>query len=215
LEEKPKSTRSQRLKESSQQRRTQEKLNVRLAIIEAASELFLETGYERFSLRQVAERLGYSPGTLYLYFQDKDDLLFTLMNDGVVKLNQALRNALTNEDLRQRLYAMSKAYVDFGLENPSHYQLMFMQRPDFILRQGAETPTPMLEIFGMWQGLVEEAMREGVLRMGNPVSTCDAFWSLLHGVVSLAILMPVFDAKRIEEMVNTSLEMIVTGIHKA
>lgn len=214
MEEKPKSTRSQRLKESSQQRRVQDKLDVRQAILEASSELFLQTGYERFSLRQVAEKLGYSPGTLYLYFQDKDALLFAIMNEGVLKLSYTLREAFQISDVRQRMVASSKAFVDFGLQNPAYYQLIFMQRPDFIIRQGIGTPPPMLEIFSSWQAMVEEAMRVGILRMGNPISTCDAFWSLLHGVVSLAILMPIFDAKRIEDMVAVCLEMIVTGIHK-
>jgi AcrR family transcriptional regulator len=52
--------------------------------VDAAGALFLEQGYERFSLRKVAERIGYSPTTIYLYFRDKDDLLFTVVDEGFV-----------------------------------------------------------------------------------------------------------------------------------
>ncbi len=59
---------------------------MRQAILTASTELFLEHGYHNFSLRQVAEKIGYSPGTIYLYFQDKDAILFTIMEEGCCSL---------------------------------------------------------------------------------------------------------------------------------
>jgi AcrR family transcriptional regulator len=59
-----------------QAERLRKALRYRQAILTAAGALFLEQGYERFSLRKVAERIGYSPTTIYPYFRDKDDLLF-------------------------------------------------------------------------------------------------------------------------------------------
>ena len=71
-------TQAERLRQAIRHRRDQEKQELRQTILNAAGELFLEQGYERFSLRKVAERIGYSPTTIYLYFRDKDDLLFTV-----------------------------------------------------------------------------------------------------------------------------------------
>jgi AcrR family transcriptional regulator len=205
-------TRAERLREASQQRREQEKQEVRQAILAASSELFLEHGYANFSLRQVAEKIGYSPGTIYLYFQDKDAVLFTIMEEGVRRFGELLREAATITDVRDRLAAISRAYVDFGLGYPTHYQLMFMQRTDFLVRD--TDAQPIIAIFELWKNVVEDAMKAGVLRMGDPVSTGDTLWALLHGVVSIAISMPRFDKKRVEEMVDTTLEMISTGLHK-
>ena len=208
-------TRNKRLREASQQRRTQEKQEVRQAILAAATELFLEHGYHNFSLRQVAEKIGYSPGTIYLYFKDKDAILFTIMEEGVARFGQMLAEAASVSDARERLTRIGEAYIRFGVQNPAHYQLMFMQRPDYLAREPQNTAQPIAEIFDLWRKVVEDAMQAGVLSFGDPTSTGDVLWALLHGVVSIAILMPNFDQSRIHDMTGKALEMLTTGLHKA
>jgi AcrR family transcriptional regulator len=213
LSKKP-STREERLREASQQRRSEEKQEIRQAILQAASQLFLQHGYQHFSLRQVAEKIGYSPGTIYLYFKDKDEILFTIMSEGILHLNQMLSDAANVADPRLRLGSIGRAYVDFGIQNPAHFQLMFMQRTDYLIRDGDTVPQPIQDIFNLWRQVVEDSMKAGILRMGDPTSAGDALWALLHGVVSIAILMPNFDKKRIQDMTETAIEMMTNGLHK-
>jgi AcrR family transcriptional regulator len=208
------SNRTERLRDASQQRRNQLKTEVRQAILDAASVLFVEQGYQSFSLRQVAERIGYSPGTIYLYFKDKDDILITIMNEGIARFSQTLMEAGTVPDIRQRLGVIGRAYVNFGLHNPAHYQLMFVQRTDYLERTGNESPQVLFQILALWQAVIEEAMKAGILRLGDPISTSDTLFAMLHGVVCVAILMPRFDEKRINEMIDTTLEMLTNGLHR-
>lgn len=86
---------AERLQASSLQRREQQKENLRGAILAAAGELFLEQGYEAFSMRQVAERIGYSATTIYRYYEDKDDLLFAIVHEGFTEFQRALVAALS------------------------------------------------------------------------------------------------------------------------
>jgi AcrR family transcriptional regulator len=206
--------RAERLREASKQRRTQEKQEVRQSILQVSTELFLEYGYEHFSLRQVAERIGYSPGTIYLYFRDKDAVLFTILNEGITRFGQVLAEAASVSDPGERLTRIGRAYVEFGLTNPVYFKLMFMQRADYLRRPDTAIPEPLIAIFDLWRTAVEDAMKVGLLRLGDPVSTGDAFWALLHGVVSIAILMPEFDKKRVNEMIETALEMMSKGLHR-
>ena len=208
------SNRAERLREASKQRRTQEKQEVHQAILQASTELFLEVGYEHFSLRQVAERIGYSPGTIYLYFQDKDDVLFAIMNDGITRFSHVLGEAASVSDPRERLMRMGRAYVEFGRTNSVYFKLMFMQRADYFLRSDTAIPEPLVAIFTLWRTAVEDAMKVGLLRMGDPVSTGDALMALLHGVVFFAILMPKFNEKRTNDMIETALEMMSKGLHR-
>jgi AcrR family transcriptional regulator len=205
-------TRAERLREASRQRRSQEKQEVRVAILQASSELFLERGYASFSLRQVAERIGYSPGTIYLYFRDKDDVLMTIMGEGVARFVEMLTAAAATSDPRERLVELGRAYIAFGVGYPAYYQLMFMQRTDYLIREST-APQPVLGIFELWRTVVEDAMQAGVLRHGDPVSTGDTLWALLHGIVSIALLMPNFDQARIDAMTETAIEMIRGGVH--
>src|SRR5258707_15357238 len=135
-EEKTESPRAERLRTAMRQRQEQEKQELRQTILRAAAGLFLEQGYERFSLRQVAERVGYSPTTIYLYFRNKDDLLFTVVDEGFVRFGQQLAAAAeSQEDPWERIIALGRAYVTFALQNPVYYQLMFMQRTDFLTQR--------------------------------------------------------------------------------
>src|SRR2546427_9900091 len=95
-------TQAERLRKAIRHRQAQEKQDLRQAILTAAGELFLEQGYERFSLRKVAERIGYSPTTIYLYFRDKDDLLFTVVDEGFERFGHQLAAAAARREARWR-----------------------------------------------------------------------------------------------------------------
>ena len=190
-------TRAERLRDASRQRRDQEKQDVRQAILDAAAELFREHGYERFSLRQVAERIGYSPTTIYLYFTDKDDLLFTVADVGFTRFGEQLMAAAASTvDPTERLTALGRAYIDFGIENPVYYQLMFMQRGDFLMGQREGECTSRIDSFGVLQQAVRDAIDASAVPSGDPAPYADALWALVHGIVAMAITMPFFPAER-------------------
>jgi AcrR family transcriptional regulator len=208
-------TRAERLRQAIRHRQAQEKQELRQAILAAAGELFLEQGYEHFSLRKVAERIGYSPTTIYLYFRDKDDLLFTVVNEGFLRFGQQLAAAAQrHEDPWERLIALGRAYVTFGLEHPVYYQLMFMQRTDFLTHTPSGESEPRIASFQLLRQAVQQAIDAGVLRPGDAESYSDVLWALVHGMVSLAIKMPMFDASRVQRTMETAWQMECQGLRK-
>ncbi len=206
-------TQAERMRQAIRHRQEQEKQELRQSILTAAGELFLEQGYERFSLRKVAERIGYSPTTIYLYFRDKDDLLFTVVDEGFVRFGQELaRAAASTEDHWERLIALGRAYVNFGLQNPVYYQLMFVQRTDFLMHHSAGESQPRIAAFRILQQTVQEAIDAGVLRPGDAETYSDALWALVHGMTSLAISMPTFYAERISRTMEVAWQMECEGL---
>src|SRR5919112_3798302 len=112
------STQAERLREVSRRRRERQKDDLRRAILDAAAALFLEHGYEGLSMRQIAERIGYSATTIYRYYEDKDDLLFAIVQEGFLRFGQQLAKAAqSSDDPRERLPALGHAYIEFGLKN--------------------------------------------------------------------------------------------------
>ena len=209
------SSRSERLRAASRQRRAAEKQELRQAILKAAGELFLQHGYEQFSLRQVAEQIGYSPGTIYLYFRNKDDLLMAVVSEGFERFGQSLRTAAeSTTDARQRLHALMDAYIHFGLENPVLYRLMFMQRTDFLVERSEGLLQPKINSFAVLEETVQAGLAAHALPPGEVLSTADALWSLSHGLVSLAISLPIFDEERIRAGVQR-LHELLRQIHPA
>ena len=57
------------------ERRARQKKFLRQEILDAASELFVRDGYENVSMRRIADKIEYSPTTIYIYFKDKAELL--------------------------------------------------------------------------------------------------------------------------------------------
>jgi AcrR family transcriptional regulator len=208
-------TQAERLHRAIRHRQAQEKQTLRQTILTAAGELFLEQGYERFSLRKVAERVGYSPTTIYLYFRDKDDLLFTVVEEGFVQFGRQLVAAAESQaDPWERIIALGRAYVNFALQNPIYYQLMFMQRTDFLTQKQMGESQPRIASFHMLQQAVQQAIDAGVLRPGDAESYSDVLWAMVHGMASLAISMPAFDASRIQRTMETAWQMECQGLRQ-
>jgi len=207
-------TQAERIREVSRRRREQEKESLRRTILDAAAALFLEHGYEGLSMRQIAERIGYSATTIYRYYEDKDDLLFAIVQEGFQRFGRQLSKAARAcSDPRERLPALGHAYIAFGLKNPVYYRLMFMQRFDLMFESRAEESAPMIESFEVLRESVEQAMEAGILRQGDPLTTSNVIWATVHGITSLAIA----DSKRfgkgqVRESAELAMRMIRDGL---
>jgi AcrR family transcriptional regulator len=208
-------TQAQRLHQAIRHRQDQEKQALRQMILTTAGELFLEQGYDHFSLRKVAERIGYSPTTIYLYFRDKDDLLFTVVDEGFTRFGQQLAAAAAStEDPWERIIALGRAYVAFGLQNQVYYQLMFMQRADFLTREKEGAGQPRLATFLVLQQAVQQAIDAGVLRPGDAESYSHVLWALVHGMVSLAISLPAFYGTHVQRTMEIAWQMECQGLRQ-
>jgi len=184
-------TRAERVRLGSRRRRDQEKQELRQAILNAASELILEMGYERFSLRRVAERIGYSATTIYLYFENKDALVAAVIEEGFSRFLRALE-AVDTPDPLGRIADLGRAYVRFALANRVYYQLMFMQRADLLryTRRGGDgrgTGEHPDSSFGVLLRAVRSAIDAGALRPGDARAYSFVLWAAVHGVASLVI----------------------------
>jgi AcrR family transcriptional regulator len=187
-------TRSARIQAKSASRRQQRKAELRRAIIKAAETLFLEHGYEHFSLRQVAETIGYSPTTIYLHFADKDELLFTVVLEGFRRFADMLKAGYDSaEHPKDKLTAIGRAYLEFGLTYPVHYRLMFMQRGEFLTRAlpagYADDCDAPIESFAVLTQTLEECQQAGILRPGEVMNYANLVWMTIHGIVALTISM--------------------------
>ncbi|NDJ53309.1 MAG: TetR/AcrR family transcriptional regulator [Chloroflexi bacterium] len=209
-------TREERIRRKSRKRREDEKQEVRQAILSAATALFLKLGTEGFSLRGVAEEAGYSPGTIYLYFENKDDLLYTVADEGFQRFLIMLHDAASdNLEPIDQLRQMANAYVSFGLDYPAHYRVMFIDRTDFIASD--ERAQDWQATLQALRDTVQKAIDSGDFQPVDVAATSDALWAFLHGAVSLAITMQSFDAERRASMLSMTHQLIdtlVDGLRK-
>src|SRR5712675_693874 len=110
------------------ERKERDRVEMRQRIIDAAIQMFLKEGYEKTSIRNIAEKIEYSPATIYLYYKDKDELLYDVQKQAFEKLAQVFREKVTAKDPIKRLEQIMFNYVRFGKNNPELYDLMFIIR---------------------------------------------------------------------------------------
>lgn len=182
-------TRQRRTQQKSLERREQQKTDLRAAILQAAIRLFeAGGGYEQFSLRQVAEEVGYSPTTIYLYFKDKDDLLLHVVFEGFRAFGQMLQAGYdAGTTPLERLRLVGVAYLEFGLSHPVHYRLMFMQRSEMMFQKLEGYLHSVIDSFELLQSAVHEALEQGFLAPHPLEAYTSLLWADVHGIVALQI----------------------------
>lgn len=200
-------------KKTHRRRREDQKLQLRNIILQKASEMFVEFGYNNFSMRKLAERIGCSVSTLYLYFRDKDDLLFTVVDEAFTLFRRQLDEAaVSTAEPWERLKRLGEAYVRFGLNHPAYYQLMFMWRIDYLIETRRDE-APRVGAFQILNDAVRSAIDEGVMQQRDAIIYSDILWATMHGIVALAIQMPMFDEDRTTKLLHHTQQMIYDALH--
>lgn len=164
-------------------------------------------------MRAVAERAGYTATTIYRYFEDKDDLLFSMVAEGLSAFTAALREGReAGEDPLSRIEGMGLAYVRFGLDHPALYRLLFIQRPDFLGRSRGEVQTLRVENFTLLREAVVSAMSAGAVTADDGAAVSMSLWAVVHGVTSLAITMPGVSRAQADLMARQAVGWCLQGI---
>jgi len=188
------------------ERKEKQKQEIRKAILDASMKLFVEQGFENVSIRKIADLIEYSPTTVYLYFKDKNEILFNLHEIGFQKFAEYTADIWEVKNPLLRLHKMGERYVRFGLENPAYYDLMF------ILKAPMEALDAMKDCewksgdkaLGRLKELLQECMDRKFIKEGDVDSMAMAIWGMVHGMVSLAI------RDRLEKLVPTPDDVIPT-----
>ena len=160
------------------ERRAREKEQLRRQILVAARELFVNEGYENVSMRKIANKIEYSPTTIYLYFKDKADLLDSVCKETLLNLLNTLERLKKDiSDPVEALRESGKAYVEFGLKYPQDYKLTFVIRPQFQKGLGLQEGSVGEKVFNYLRETVSDCIRQKRFRQVDVETTGQVLWS--------------------------------------
>lgn len=169
------------------ERRKREKRNMQGLVLKTAMRLFLDEGFEKVTIRRIADEIEYSPATIYLYFTNKDDILFALHERGFEELHKRQQEVLSIKDPIERLKRHGHVYIAFALDQPEYYDLMFIMRSPARKFAEGEEWTAGRRSYELLRKNVEDCIAAGRLPEGNLDVAAFSVWSLVHGIVSLII----------------------------
>lgn len=175
----------------SAERRKREAAETRQKILDAARDLFVQNGFDATSMRAIAERIEYTPTAIYHHFQNKEALLDELCSQDFRELARAFQRIGEVADPVERIVRAGKAYVDFGLEHPQHYEFMFMTRrpTSHDTTNGPAKGDPGEDAYAFLRAAVAEAIEGGRFKdeYDDPDAVAQILWGSLHGQLSLRI----------------------------
>jgi AcrR family transcriptional regulator len=151
-----------------------------------------ETKSLEFSLRELARRAGVSHNAPYKHFADKRELLAAVSAAGFEMLTKRMAREIARLcDPREQLFAMLRAYIDHGVENPALYSLMFggylggpdRSRPAIELAEAEKTKALLAGVIsagGLGRAIPHTPRNER--KIAGAILAC---WSLVHGLTLL------------------------------
>lgn len=189
---------------------------MRQLILDAALKMFLEVGYAKTSIRNIADSIEYSPGTIYLYYKDKDELLYGVQHQAYAKLLEVFQKKAKDKNPAKRLREICQAYIEFGLKNPGLYDLMFIIRSPMNVDETIHK-TNGGNCLGYLSQCVAECIEQKLIKFEDAKSSTLQVWSLAHGLVSLDIRcrlrVMIQDENAVYEMLgatmNNYLDMVI------
>lgn len=181
------------------------------AILDAARALVAQNGYADLSMRKVARSVGCSPGTIYLYYENKDALYAALIDEAVGLLIDAYGPAFEIRDPVERLEAFCRSYIGFALGYPELYKTMYLElRVD----PGAVSPDGYRRARKPLQDTadaLEEAHAQGLLHAPSPIEGATVVWASLHGMLSLLLARQVDPRADRDRLLDLTVAHVVAG----
>jgi AcrR family transcriptional regulator len=192
------------------ERRARHKEALRRQILDAAREVFVREGYENVSMRKIAEKIEYSPTTIYLYFKDKADLLNRLCEEVFARLGLIIEKIFAESaDPGERLHLGLRAYVDFGLTNPNDYRVAFL------IGQRGQTPSELptaWRVYGYLRSTVEDCVRTERFRSVDVEAATQTLWAAAHGITSLLIIHDDFPWVDKDQLIEMVIQTSIAGL---
>ncbi|MCE6992133.1 TetR/AcrR family transcriptional regulator [Dyadobacter sp. CY323] len=192
------------------ERKEREKQDMRNLIIESATQLFLKHGYDKTSIRNIADDIEYSPATIYLYFKDKDEIFYVIHENAFELLNKELRKNEAIENAFDRLGGIGRTYMKFALENPDYYDLMFIMRAPLSQIKSEQKWEAGECAFGYVTETIGACLEQKLIKPADKFLLAMSVWSFVHGLVSLYVrermcVFPLSD-DLLRDMLYSSLE---------
>jgi TetR/AcrR family transcriptional regulator len=175
------------------ERRGEEKERRRAEILDAAEALYAEKGWDALTVDQVARSARLSRALVYVYFRDKEELLFAIGERAMHLMRDRFIEAAASQALGlDQVEAIGRSYMSYAFEFPHYFD--FCSR--FQAHSVAIEPGPHEvgchaagdEALAAVVQAIETGIRDGSIRtdVGEPKLLATTLWAFTHGIIQLA-----------------------------
>jgi AcrR family transcriptional regulator len=199
------------------EKRHRYKEEFRREILNSARDLFIDGGYEKFSMRRLAEKIDYSPTTIYHYFKNKDDLLYAICEEVAEQFLVRIRyfksvQSKPYEALRQAMLYL----VEFAFDNPNQYKVFFLTRPNIygtqkeFMKRESMARNSYFEL----REIVRACVKTGKLRNMDIDVLTQVIATAPHGLITMTLYQSSFPWANQKVLATTLVDGLLRGFSK-
>jgi AcrR family transcriptional regulator len=187
------------------------KEDLRELILDSAEKIIVRNGYKHLTARRLAQKIGYTPGTIYTFFKNIDNLILTINANTLDLLFEQIKIAMCKSKCPEKQISnIAEVYQNYNRQEYHRWELLFEYQykdstcvPDWYQEK-------ILKIFELIQKPIEQ--------LSNTKNKSDSksriFWASLHGIMILAAKskLDITKSKSTEELIQIFIKTFIKGI---
>ena len=184
-------------------------------ISSAARNLLDKEGEEAVTMRRIAVAVGITPMAVYRHFPDRKGLLNALADEGFKELNERPTASRCSTDIEKRLTKILDVHLDFALQNPRLFELMFLKPREGSRQFPGDFKAGKSPTANLLAELIQEGMETGYFRKDDVWEIVFEIGAMLQGLIMLYLGGRVgTSAARFRSLCHRSLRRYIRGIRK-
>jgi len=172
------------------ERKEREKEQRRNLILDAARRVLIEKGYHNTSIADISKLAEISVGTVYRYFENKEEIFNAIHQNGIEILHDRIMEAIpSGADPREQLLSIGTSYFEFSEEDATLFETFsyFLTFPEIIFKaeHRISQGTHGRKILNRVAAIIDEGISKGLFRQVNAQKYAILMWSTLHGILQI------------------------------
>lgn len=199
------------------ERRKIEKERIKKEIHKAASEIIIEEGYSKLSIRKIATKIDYSPSLIYNYYESKADIVLSIWQDKSEKIIHAMTNLKLNDpDEKNNIKNLFKTYINLILESPYEYRAIMLNNIDIIKKVNFDFTEEEKESLKIKETKkqYDNYLEKGLLRNVDTEKYAFLSWISINGFVSNMVLSNNQDKEFVDRLIDEYIDFMIHGLFK-
>ncbi|NQY93665.1 MAG: TetR/AcrR family transcriptional regulator [Campylobacteraceae bacterium] len=189
--------------------------NLKEELLQQAVQLIHEKGVDALTLQVLASKLGTSRSAIYRHFSSKNELMHNVMLYGFEMFNEKVSPIFMKEEesAEKRLYLMGKEYINFALEHPNLYRMLFGEKFQDIRTEGCDIEDEdQARGFHAVIALLAEGQEKKEFKVGDPMLQAQIIHAMIHGLASLCIDGHIHFSDKIDDLYEVCMNTITEGL---
>lgn len=187
-------------------------MSLREEILTVSKDLLIEDGFGKLSMRKIARRANVTATSIYLHFDNKDELLLALVQESIESLKKVLLSVIDDSlDAITQLQQLAKAYIQYAIDHPKEYEIIYMVRPEEMPKYPKEKFREIRSVYELLANIIQRGKLNGSLEVEDHLTSAYSVWAQLHGVVSVILNKRLDTRIPRDQFIEQSVTHIIQG----